>query len=136
MNNCVRQICHSSNEAYRRCQGVAVNCTNRKNHLICLIWINLCNLRQKVLSDSNRLNALHRCVYVEPALQSCMGKKVIIGSLLLLGGFFLGYHAYHGLTDWQYRNRAALGETNIVPYLEIVFTLFLAIAGLWLLFKK
>jgi hypothetical protein len=65
-----------------------------------------------------------------------MSKRVIIGSLLLLGGFFLGYHAYRSLNDWQYRNLAALGETNLLPYIEIVLTLLLGIAGLWLLFKK
>ena len=65
-----------------------------------------------------------------------MRQRVIIGSLLLFVGFFLGYHAYHSLTDWQYRNRAALGETGIFPYIEIALALFLAIGGLWLLFKK
>jgi hypothetical protein len=65
-----------------------------------------------------------------------MGKRVIIGSILLLGSFFLGYHAYQSLTGWQYRNRTALGETNLLPYFEIVLTLLLGIAGLWLLFKK
>jgi hypothetical protein len=65
-----------------------------------------------------------------------MSKRIIIGSLLLFGGFFSSYHAYRSLTDWQYRNRAALGETNFLPYFEIALTFFLVIAGLWLVFKK
>jgi hypothetical protein len=65
-----------------------------------------------------------------------MSKRVIIGSLLLLGAFFLGYHGYHGLTDWQNRNRAAFGESNLLPYFEIALTLLMAVAGFWLLFKK
>jgi hypothetical protein len=62
--------------------------------------------------------------------------RIITGSLLVLGAFFAGYHAYKGLTDWQNRNRAAFGESNLLPYVEIALMLLLGVAGLWLLFKK
>jgi hypothetical protein len=65
-----------------------------------------------------------------------MSGRIITGSLLLLGAFFAGYHAYHGLTDWQNRNRAAFGETNLLPYFEIALSLLMGVAGFWLLFKK
>lgn len=65
-----------------------------------------------------------------------MSARIITGSLLLLGAFFAGYHAYHGLTDWQSRNRAAFGETNLLPYFEMALALLIGAAGFWRLFKK
>jgi hypothetical protein len=75
-------------------------------------------------------------VYIEPAVAWIMSKRIIIGSLLLLGGFFSAYHAFQTLNSWQYRNRAAFGESNPLPYFEIALTLLLGIVGLWILFKK
>jgi hypothetical protein len=65
-----------------------------------------------------------------------MSKKIFIGSLCILGGFFLGYHAIGILTGWQARNQEALRATHITPYFELLAGLALAITGLWLLFKR
>jgi nitrate reductase gamma subunit len=65
-----------------------------------------------------------------------MSKKVIIGSLSILSGFFLGYHAIGILTGWQSRNKQALGVTEFAPYFELLIGVVFAIIGLWLLFKR
>jgi hypothetical protein len=53
-----------------------------------------------------------------------------------MGGFFSAYHAFKTLNGWQYRNRAAFGETDLLPYFEIALALLMGIVGLWLLLKK
>ncbi len=65
-----------------------------------------------------------------------MSKRIILASLLLLAGFFLGYHAIGTLTGWQYRNQEAFGVALFTPYLELALALALALSGLWLLFKR
>jgi hypothetical protein len=65
-----------------------------------------------------------------------MSKSLIIGSLSILIGFFLGYHAIGILTDWQSRNKQALGVTEFMPYFELLIGVAFGIIGLWLLFKR
>jgi hypothetical protein len=69
------------------------------------------------------------------ATLNAMSKRLIIGSLSILGGFFLGYHAIGILTHWQSRNKAALGITEVAPYFELLMGVAFGIIGLWLLFK-
>lgn len=64
-----------------------------------------------------------------------MSKRVIIGSLCILIGFFLAYHAIGILSAWQSRNKEALGVTEMAPYFELFTGVVLGIIGLWLLFK-
>jgi hypothetical protein len=65
-----------------------------------------------------------------------MSKRLIIGSLSILVGFFLAYHAIGILTGWQSRNKEALGVIEIAPYFELFIGVALGIMGLWLLFKR
>jgi hypothetical protein len=73
---------------------------------------------------------------LEPTVAWIMSKRIIIGSLLLMGGFFSAYHAFKTLNGWQYRNRTAFGVTDLLPYFEIALALLMGIVALWLLFKK
>jgi hypothetical protein len=65
-----------------------------------------------------------------------MSKRLIIGSLCIFISFFLGYHAIGILTDWQFRNKEALGVTEVTPYFELLIGVAFGIIGLWLLFKR
>ena len=65
-----------------------------------------------------------------------MSKRLLIASLLILCGFFIGYHAISIVSGWQYRNQAAFGVASFVPYLELLLAATLALLGLWLLFKR
>ena len=65
-----------------------------------------------------------------------MSIRVIIGSLCVLSGFFLGYHAIGILTDWRSRNKEAFGVTEFTPYFELLIGVAFGIIGLWLLFKR
>jgi hypothetical protein len=65
-----------------------------------------------------------------------MSKRLIIGGLLILCGFFIGYHAITIIIGWQYRNQAAFGVASFVPYLELSIAVVLSLIGLWLLFKR
>jgi len=65
-----------------------------------------------------------------------MNKRLITAGLLILCGFFIGYHAISTITGWQYRNQAAFGVASFVPYLELSIAGVLSLIGLWLLFKR
>ena len=65
-----------------------------------------------------------------------MSKRLIMASLLILCGFFIGYHAIRIVSGWQYRNQAAFGVASFVPYVELLLAATLALLGLWLLFKR
>jgi hypothetical protein len=65
-----------------------------------------------------------------------MRKPIFIGSLSVLVGFFLAYHAIGILTNWQSRNKEAFGVIEIAPYLELLIGIVLGIIGLWLLFRR
>lgn len=65
-----------------------------------------------------------------------MNKRRITAGLLILCGFFIGYHAVGIITGWQYRNQAAFGVASFVPYLELSIAVALLLIGLWLLFKR
>jgi len=65
-----------------------------------------------------------------------MSKRLIISSLLILCGFFIGYHAIGIVSGWQYRNQKAFGVASLVPYLELLLAATLGLLGLWLLFKR
>ena len=65
-----------------------------------------------------------------------MSRRIILASLLILVGFFIGYHAIGTLSGWQYRNQEAFGVASLAPYVEMALALALALVGLWLLFKR
>jgi hypothetical protein len=65
-----------------------------------------------------------------------VSKRLIIAGLLILCGFFIGYHAVTIISGWQYRNQAAFGVASLVPYLELSVAVMLGLIGLWLLFKR
>ena len=65
-----------------------------------------------------------------------MNKRLIIAGLLILCGFFIGYHAITIISGWQYRNQEAFGVASFVPYLELSVAVVMGLIGLWLLFKR